>query len=524
MTSVRAATFALLEAYGMTTVFGNPGSTELPMFRDFPAHFRYVLGLQESVVLGIADGFAQANRNAALVNLHSSVGTGHALGNFFTAYKNQTPLVVTAGQQARSILPYEPFLFAQRATEFPQPFVKWACEPARAEDVPAAIARAYHVAMEPPWGPTFVSVPIDDWDRPCDPIPPRRMFARNPGDPAALAEVAAALAKAAKPAFVVGAGAARDGAWDQVIALAERHGAGVWVAPMSAQCSFPENHPLFQGFLTAAREAIVASLAGHDLILVLGGPMSLYHVEGFGPHVPEGASLWFIGDNPVHAAWLPAGNAVVADCRLALETLLAGPRPVPRDPPPPLAQLPRLDGRAMTDAYLLQQIAALRPGGSIIVEEAASSRGAMHDRLPITARDTFYTTASGGLGYGLPAAIGTALARSGDKVIAVLGDGASMYAIQGLHAAAQLGTAVSFVIVRNGRYEALHSFGRKFGMQSLPGTQLPDLDFCALAQAQGVAARRAETADALDAALQWSFAANVPSLVEAVVDQQRGLP
>ncbi|MBX9886096.1 MAG: benzoylformate decarboxylase, partial [Novosphingobium sp.] len=141
MTTVREATFALLEAYGMTTVFGNPGSTELPMFRDFPDHFRYVLGLQESVVLAMADGYAQGTRNAALVNLHSSAGTGHALGNLFTAYKNQTPLVVTAGQQARSILPYEPFLFAEAATEFPQPFVKWACEPARAEDVPAAIAR-----------------------------------------------------------------------------------------------------------------------------------------------------------------------------------------------------------------------------------------------------------------------------------------------------------------------------------------------------------------------------------------------
>ncbi|MBY0393546.1 MAG: benzoylformate decarboxylase, partial [Novosphingobium sp.] len=372
--------------------------------------------------------------------------------------------------------------------------------------------------LEPPWGPTFVSVPLDDWDRECDPIPARRMFARNPGDPAALAEVAAALAKAERPVVVVGAGVGRDGAWDQVIALAERHQAGVWVAPLSSQCGFPENHALFRGFLTAGREAIVESLAGHDLILVLGGPMSLYHVEGFGPHVPDGARLWFIGDNPVYAAWLPEGNAMVANCRLALETLLAGPAPLRRDPPPPLAPLPRLDGSVMTDAYLLQQIAALRPKGSIIVEEAASSRGAMHERLPITERDTFYTTASGGLGYGLPAAIGTALARKGDKVIAVIGDGASMYAIQGLHAAAQLGTPVSFVIIKNGRYEALHSFGRKFGMQSLPGTQLPHLDFCALAEAQGVAARRADTAAALDDALRWSFAADVPSLVEAVVD------
>lgn len=162
MPSVREITIGLLRELGMTTIFGNPGSTELPMFRDFPEDFRYVMGLQESVVLGMADGFAQGTRNAAIVNLHSSAGVGHSLGNLFTAYKNQTPLVVTAGQQARSILPYEPFLFAERATEFPQPFVKWSCEPARAQDVPAAIARAYAVAMEPPYGPTFVSIPIDD--------------------------------------------------------------------------------------------------------------------------------------------------------------------------------------------------------------------------------------------------------------------------------------------------------------------------------------------------------------------------
>src|SRR6266702_3502970 len=118
--TVRRAVIELLDAFGMQTIFGNPGSTELPMFREFPADFRYVLGLQESIVVGMADGFAQATRNAAFVNLHSAVGLGHALGNLFTAYRNQTPLVVTAGQQARSIMPFEPFLYAAQATEFPK--------------------------------------------------------------------------------------------------------------------------------------------------------------------------------------------------------------------------------------------------------------------------------------------------------------------------------------------------------------------------------------------------------------------
>src|SRR6516164_8677592 len=151
--TVRETVFDLFRAFGATTIFGNPGSTELPMFRDFPADFRYVLALQEMVAVSMADGYAQATRNAALVNLHSATGLGHSLGAVFTAYKNQAPLVIIAGQQARSILPYEPFLYAERAADFPRPYVKWSCEPARAEDVPAAIARAYYTAMQPPRGP-----------------------------------------------------------------------------------------------------------------------------------------------------------------------------------------------------------------------------------------------------------------------------------------------------------------------------------------------------------------------------------
>src|SRR5262245_22014408 len=193
MATVREATFSLLRELGISRIFGNPGSTELTLFRDFPTDFRYVLGLQESVVVGMADGFAQATHNAALVSLHSATGVGHALGNLFTAFKNQTPLVITAGQQARSILPFEPFLHAAQAAEFPKPYVKWSCEPARAEDVPAAIARAYYTAMQAPRGPTFVSIPVDDWDRECAPIEARTVSRVTVGDPVLLAHAAQAL-------------------------------------------------------------------------------------------------------------------------------------------------------------------------------------------------------------------------------------------------------------------------------------------------------------------------------------------
>ena len=517
-TTVRDETIRVARSLGMTTIFGNPGSTELPMFRDFPSDFRYILGLQESIVLGMADGFAQATRNAALVNLHSAAGVGHALGNLFTAFKNQTPLVVTAGQQARSILPYDPFLFAERATEFPRPYVKWAVEPARAQDVPAAIARAYHIAMEPPCGPTFVSIPVDDWDQACSPIELRRVATRNPGDPDALGDIAVALAQATAPAIVVGAGVARDRAWDQVLALAERHEAAVWAAPHSARTGFPEDHRLFRGFLDPFREAAVAKLQGHDVILALGGPLSVYHAEGHGPHGPEGARVFLIGDNGAVASWAPTGDAVIADVALSAATLLDGPAPRSRTAPSPREPAPPLDGRAFTDAYLLQQIAKLRPAGAIVVEEAPSSRGAMQARLPMLAPDTFYTCASGGLGHGLPASVGVALGRPGEKVIAILGDGSAMYAIQGLWSAARLGLPISFVIVNNGRYEALIGFGRHFGLQETVGTKLPDLDFCAIARGQGMDARRVESRETLDTELARSFAADHPTLVEVIVD------
>jgi benzoylformate decarboxylase len=518
-TTVREVVFDLFRAFGTTTIFGNPGSTELPMFRDFPPDFRYVLGLQESVVVAMADGFAQATRNAGLVNLHSATGLGHSLGSVFTAYKNQTPLVITAGQQARSILPFEPFLFSEKAPEFPRPYVKWSCEPARAEDVPAAIARAYYIAMQLPRGPTFVSIPVDDWDRFCEPLAPRRLSTAVRGDAELLRKVAEALSTADRPALIVGAAVARDDAWNEVIALAERHKAAVWVAPNSGRNSFPEDHPLFVGFLAADREKIVASLKGHDLLLVLGAPVFTYHVEGFGPHIPDGASLYQLVDDPAVATWAPVGLAVVTSLKSGIRELLDGPDPKPRATPPERAPAPLVSGPAFTDKYLMQQVAALRPTGSVIVEEAPSSRTAMHDYLPIVERDGFYTCASGGLGHGLPAAIGIALARPREKVIALLGDGSAMYAIQGLWTAAQLALGITFVIIKNQRYEALLEFGRHFGLQRTIGTSLPNIDFCALARGHGVNAIAVDRCDALDDALRRAFStASEPTLVEVAVE------
>jgi benzoylformate decarboxylase len=526
-TTVREATWALMRAHGMRTVFGNPGSTELGFFLGWPEDFRYVLGLQESVVVGMADGYAQASGNAALVNLHSAVGVGHAMGAIFTAYKNRTPLLITAGQQARSILPFDPFLHSARATELPQPYVKWAVEPARAEDVPRAIARAYHIAMTPPRGPVLVSVPADDWAMPAEVPALRKVSQALRPEPGLLAELGDVLDGAQRPAFVIGPAVDRDGAWGLARDLAERHRARVFGAPMSGRAGFPEDHPLFGGWLPSMRERIVQMLAGHDVILALGAPAFTYHVQGQGPHAPEGAQVLQITDDPQAAAWAPLGTSVIASLRLAIEDLLARPvpanalhrlRPALREQRP---EIPMPDaGERMPIEYLMQSLTELRPRDSIVFEEAPSARPAMQRHLPIFEPGTYYTMDSGGLGHGLPAAVGVSLAQPTRKVIALVGDGSAMYSIQALWNAAQSRLPISFVIVRNGRYGALNHFAPFFGFEpgsTLPGTGLPGLDFVALAQAQGVPAQRVADAQQLPDALAASLASREPHLLEVLV-------
>ena len=524
--SVRDAVYALLRELGIDTVFGNPGSTELPMFREFPAGWRYVLGLQESVVVGMADGYAQVTRNAALVNLHSAAGLGHAMGNVFTAFKNQTPLLVTAGQQARSMLPFDPYLHAAQATELPRPYVKWSCEPARAQDVPQALARAYYTAMQPPRGPVFVSIPADDWDRPAQFLPARRVsFALAP-EPALLAELAQQLRQAQRPVIVAGSGVDRDAAMDWLVELAQRLDIPVHAAPMSARCVFPEDHRLFAGFLPAMRERIVSRLAGHDLVLVVGAPAFTYHVEGHGPCLPAGARLWQLVDDPQLAAWAPEGSALVASIDLALQALLAlceGPRRAPRDQRlrparPPAAQ-------AMSTEYLLQAIDGWRAEDDVFVEEAPGARGLIQQCLPMRGAGSFYTMASGGLGWGLPAAVGVALGLrrrgSGARVVALLGDGSSMYSIQGLYSAAQWRLPITFIVFNNRGYAALQDFAPVFGYPpgAVPqGTQLPGLDFVRLARGQGVPAQRVDSPAQLPDALRQAREQPGPALLDVALD------
>ena len=291
-----------------------------------------------------------------------------------------------------------------------------------------------------------------------------------------------------------------------------------WAAPMSGRCNFPENHQLFAGFLPPMRERVVENLSGHDFIVAFGAPVFTYHAEGFGPYIPRDAELYQIIDDPQVASWTPVGTSIVASLGQCLEDLLSFPPPYQRAKPNGRPRPPRAEpSDPINVAFLMQAVAELRAPDSVIVDEAPSAIPLRQTYLSVTRSNGFYACASGGLGFGLAAAVGVAVANPHQHVIAVMGDGAAMYSIQTLWTAAQLRLPLTVVIVRNGRYEALHSFGRLFGLSETVGTHLPDIDFVALARGQGVEAVRVAHSAELHDTLRRCFASRGPILVEVVV-------
>jgi benzoylformate decarboxylase len=517
--TVKDATLNLLRAFGIKKVFGNPGSTELPFLADWPDDIDYVLGLQEASVIGMADGYAQASRNAGFVNLHSAAGVGNALGNIYTAHRNQTPLVITAGQQARSILPLQAFLYAERASEFPRPYVKFSVEPARAEDVPAAIARAYYVAMQPPCGPTFVSVPIDDWTHQTQPVEARNVSRELGPDPEAMKALVAALSTSKRPALVVGPGVDRAQAVDLMVRVAEKAKAVVWVSPFSARCSFPERHPLFAGFLHASPGQLSDALREHDLVVVIGAPVFTFHVEGHAAIFDGATTLFQITDDPTAAAISPRGNSIMATMKPALVTLLEMLPETKRAmlagrvlPPAPVAADP------IPVEFLLHTLFGAMPGDAALVEEAPSHRPAMQKFMPMRGQDSFYTMASGGLGYSLPASVGMALGRPDIRTVCLIGDGSAMYSIQALWTAARRKLPLTVVVINNAGYGAMRSFSQVMQVRNVPGLDLPGIDFVKIAEGLGCDAVRVSKSSQLAPALKRGLAHDGTSLIEVMVD------
>jgi benzoylformate decarboxylase len=519
-TSVRSATIELLRHRGMTTIFGNPGSTELGLLVDLPDDFRYVMALHESVAVAMADGYAQATSRPAFVNLHSACGVGNAMGAVVNAWHNRAPLVITGGNQDRRHLALEPYLFA-RGVELMAPYVKHAEQPARAEDVPAALDRAWALAQSRPYGPVFVSVPADDWDAPVGTVSPsavdRDLRAAGPPDAGTVEALARRLSGGAV-ALVVGAGVDRDGAWTEVAELAERLDAAVWAAPQSPRLGFAEDHPLYRGHLAPGYASAAAQLDGIDVALVLGAP-----VFAWLPYEPSDEPLpaiLHITDDPDEAARAPSELSLIGDTRAIVGALLEriGLRPgsierVPRSvPATPPASTP------ISPAFLMATLADVLPGNAVLVEESPSNRNDLRRHVWIRRPASFFATASGGLGFAMPAAVGIKLAQPGRPVICLVGDGSALFAPQALWSAVQLRAPVTFIVVNNARYAILESVAAFGGLEGLPSLELPGVDLLAMAETYACPAARVADPTECSDAIRRALRSDAPMLLDVVVD------
>jgi benzoylformate decarboxylase len=525
MPTVRDATFDLFRRHGMTTIFGNPGSTELPMLGDFPSDFRYVLGLQEAVVVGMADGFAQASGRPTHVNLHTAPGVGNAMGAIFNAQANHSPLLVTAGQQVRAQIAMQANLTNRDATRVPHPYVKWSHEPARAEDVPMAIAAGIHRASLPPKGPVFVSIPMDDWGVEVDEsevrhATTRTVTGRAVADPEAVRALARRLEEARNPALVAGPDVDASGGWDAAVALAEKQRLPVWASPATGggRLGFPEGHPHFRGVLPPAIGPIGQTLADHDLVLVVGSSVFPYYPYIPGPPLAEGTQLVAVTSDPDEAARAPMGDAIVADVALTLEALVAAVGESSRPAPEPLgAPPPPEDNRPLASGDVHSTLGEVLPDDGIVVLESPTSTMALRNRLRMSRPGSYYFCAGGGLGYGLAAGVGVQLAQPDRPVVCVLGEGSVQYAVSGFWTAVAYDAPITFLIVRNNEYGILKWFAQAENVEGAPGLDLPQLETARIAEGYGVPSRRVTERDDLREALRDAIAANGPRLVEVDV-------
>jgi benzoylformate decarboxylase len=518
LATVREVTYELLRKLGMTKIFGNPGSTELPFLRDMPPDFQYILGLHERAAAGMALGYSMAKSQAVFVNLHSIASAGNGLSAIVDAHYTHTPLVITTGQQDRRHLLAEPFLVS-RAVEVVKPYVKWAYEPLRAEDVPAAIARGYYLATQPPMGPVFLSVPMDDWTHECQPVEVREVHQTVLPDSLALDEVARALDASRNLALVVGAQIEEDRGWHEAVALAEHLNADVFQDPIPPRWTFPRTHRLFRGNLLPAQQPLADQLAAYDTVVVLGAPIFLYYAYVPGKTIKPGTHLFQITNSPGHASAALAGASIVGNTAAAAQYLRA--HTVPRQrasvsaeakPQPPKAEYP------ITPAYFFSALNNVMPRDTVICEECPSSKGDLDRFLLLDEPGSFYSVPNGVLGFGLPAAVGLQLANSKRRVVCPVGDGSIQYSVQALWSAVQNNAEVIFLVLRNSDYSALKGFcdftqvGR-----NVAGMDIPGIDMVKIAQGYGMTALEVDRPEDLEPALIQAFASRGPRLISVNV-------
>jgi len=542
----RHAFLRLLLDEGVTHLFGNPGTTELPIMEVVPDYpeLKFVLGLHEAVVLGMADGYARASNRLTAANVHVAPGLGNAMGALYNARFSGSPVIVTAGQQEQGHGLLEPLLYAP-LVPVATPFVKWAVEVTRAQDLPLVLRRAAKVALTPPTGPVFVALPGDVLEQTADIDLGRRTrvdSVTRPSD-ATLARLAERMLGAANPVIVAGHELAVHDAFAEAAELAELLGAGVFQQPIPYTAQFPTGHPAYLGALTRNQKAVRDALEPFDLMVCLGADLLRMSVYSPVDPLPAGMPVihvserdWELGKNhatefAIHAnvkdtlaALLPllrarrAGDSAAA-AKQRIAALASRNWSAQRDRAR-LAALEAAEEKPIDPRYLMLRIAESLPENAVVLDEALTSSASLPAFLPMRDRQSFYGLASGGLGFAVPGAVGVSLALPGRPVTAIVGDGAAMYGIQALWTAAHLALPITYVITHNRGYRILKE--RLVSMRKsdrFVGMDIrdPAIDFCALAQSMGVTARRITEPQDFAPALCEAAASGAPRLLEVMV-------
>jgi benzoylformate decarboxylase len=547
----KTALLELLKQEGVRMMFGNPGTTELPLMDALAAEheLRYILALQEAPAMGMADGYAQASGQCAVVNLHAAPGLGNALGMLYDAQKAGAPILVTAGQHEQRFNFTEPLLWADLPS-IARPFVKWSEEVRRLADLPRAIHRAVKTALAPPTGPVFLSLPGDILTDSADLDlgAPSRVAAGIRGDAGAIAQAAAILAKARSPVIIAGDAVPQGDALAELVALAEALGAPVYDEGMASRAMFPSSHPLYRGALVRLPEAISSMLGQHDLLVSIGADLFTLSLPGEVEAMPPAYPVVHLDTNPWELAknypeqvsilgepkiTLPELTAAVLQARSAADTLAAGKR-LTHVKAEGLASLHKLhatadalaERRPIHPLALMQTIGRLLPDDAVVIDETVSSGTGLRRFLKSDDAQSFFGLRGGGIGWGLPAAIGVKLALPDRPVVALIGDGSAMYTIQGLWTAAREQLRMVFVIINNYSYRILKQRTNAMkGLAAQTDTYVamdldrPRVDFVSVSRGLGLAAHKATTLSDLADLLQQGLAADGPTLIDVEVDR-----
>ena len=549
--SGKRAFVELLKQEGIEILFGNPGTTELPLMDALAVEneLRYVLALQEAAAMAMADGYAQASGKLVVVNLHVAPGLGNAMGMLYDAQKSGAPILITAGQHDQGFDVTEPILWAD-LPRIARPLVKWAAEVHRLADLPRIVHRAAKTALAPPTGPVFLSLPADILNAvgDVDLMAPTRVARQLRGDRAAIDMAADLLAQSERPLLIAGDAVAQSKAHPELIELAELIGAPVFAEAVANTASFPTSHPLFRGAIMRLGSWISETLAQHDVLFSVGGDLFTLSLPSSVELIPKHLRIihldldpWELGKN------FPADVAILGDPKATLPELTAGVR----------ARLTRsmrtraqerfetitaairshrasLVAKAAAEAAstpirafgLLQAIGAMLPKDSVVVEEAISSSPGIREVIISDDPQSFFGLRGGGIGWGLPAAIGVKIALPNRPVVALIGDGSAMYTCQALWTAAHERVGVIFVILNNRSYRILkqrvHALrGHAAQTDIYVGMDLlePQIDFVGLARSLGIAAERTlTTTDTVDL-IGKALATGEPMLIDVTMDR-----